>query len=438
MILRWLTVLIAAGALLGCNNTSLISPGNGGGGPDATPTPTSQPNGITYYKDVLPIVQNKCMACHTEGGVEFALDTYDSARPMANLVAASTFAGRMPPWPPDPDCSSLVGEDHRTLTDAEIDVFQLWADGGAPAGDPDDAPAPPEPAPDTLGPPSVRLDAGGDFNFNNQQEDLYWCFRFDPQLTEPRDVVAMSITPDNDAVVHHVIIFREDGGVGQPTGLPGFECGGVPSGTEFLAGWVPGSEALHLPPDHGMQLDTDDALIMQVHYNADPNAGPTDRSSLDVWYADAPVSNQVRVVWTGSIDINVAPGQTQTVSGTCTVPNGAAPVKVLNISPHMHEIAMSFRSEVEHADGSKSCMIDIPAWDFDWQGGYDYKQPMMLQPGDTISTACTYRNTTNNTVGFGEGTSDEMCFQFNFVVDDGSLPDMCFAPCTFLPCDQLF
>lgn len=436
--MRWLTVLVLTGGLTlaGCS-----TPVIGGSNDDKytpTPTPTSGDESVTYYRDVLPIVHTKCMACHTEGGASFAIDTYEAARPMANLLADATFTGRMPPWPPDPSCASFEGEDHRTLSQAEVDVFGVWAQNGAPAGDPADAPEPPQPPPDTLGEPTMRLDAGGDFNFNNQQEDLYWCFRFDPGLTQARDIVAATITPDNDRVVHHVIVFREAGGVGGATGLPGFECGGVPSGTEFLAGWVPGAEPFRLPPDHGMRLEPDDALIMQVHYNADDEAEPTDRSTLDLWFADQPQANQVRVVWTGSIDINVGPGQTQTVEGTCTVPANAAPVKVLNVSPHMHEIAQSFRTVVTDGAGNERCMVDIPAWDFEWQGGYFYKQPMMLQPGETIRTSCTYNNSTNQTVGFGEGTSDEMCFQFNFVVDDGSLPDMCFAPCNFIDCGALF
>lgn len=175
---------------------------------------------------------------------------------------------------------------------------------------------------------------------------------------------------------------------------------------------------------------------MQVHYHSEVGALPTDRSKMKVWFADKPVTEHLRVVWTGTLDIDVPPGESSTATGVCDVPSGAAPVKLLSVSPHMHQTATSFRSTVERSNGSEACLVDIPSWDFDWQGGYMYKDPIMLYEGDRIRTSCTYKNTGTETVGFGEGTEEEMCFQFNFVVDDGSLPDMCFFPCNYIPCDD--
>ncbi len=36
----------------------------------------------------------------------------------------------------------------------------------------------------------------------------------------------------------------------------------------------------------------------------------------------------------------------------------------------------------------------------------------MLDVGDSIRTRCTWNNTTSSPAGFGENTSDEMCFNF--------------------------
>ena len=35
-----------------------------------------------------------------------------------------------------------------------------------------------------------------------------------------------------------------------------------------------------------------------------------------------------------------------------------------------------------------------------------------LEPGDKVSTSCSYENPTNTTVSFGQNTDDEMCFNF--------------------------
>ena len=44
----------------------------------------------TFYKDVLPILQNKCQSCHRTGeAAPMALVTYEQARPLAGKIAAA-------------------------------------------------------------------------------------------------------------------------------------------------------------------------------------------------------------------------------------------------------------------------------------------------------------------------------------------------------------
>jgi hypothetical protein len=79
-------------------------------------------------------------------------------------------------------------------------------------------------------------------------------------------------------------------------------------------------------------------------------------------------------------------------------------------------------------------MVEIPRWKFEWQGGYSYREPVLLQPGDQIQTTCNYKNTTQNQISFGEGTGNEMCFTFLFVIG-GNLPALCFPPCNSSGCN---
>jgi MYXO-CTERM domain-containing protein len=382
----------------------------------------------TYYRDVLPIVQTKCAPCHDVGGIA-ALDLVEQeiATEFASEMATQTGARAMPPFPPDPDCADYKEHANRSLPDQDIETIRAWAELGGPPGDPNDAPDPPEPPEDPLGEPDLVLATEDPFFFDNQAEDLYWCFRFDPGLDQTRDLVAATVAPDNENVVHHVIVFREEGGVDRkPLDSPGFECGGAPEDGEFLMGWAPGTQPMKLPDGYGVELGDDDALIMQVHYHRYPGALPTDHSQVKLWFAEQPAAKKVRVVWTGSFEILVPPGLKQTVESTCTVPESAAPIELLSIAPHMHQVGQSFSSRIERADGSEQCLIDIPEWDFEWQGGYTFADSITLQPGDVLHTACTYQNFGDSTVSWGEGSDDEMCFQFNFVVADDEMPEFCF------------
>jgi hypothetical protein len=426
---RLLLTSVALFALPACSRSTGGST-DGIAGPAAAGTPT-------FHRDVQPILARYCLGCHGREGSIFSLEEYSQAAALAGPIAHAVGERRMPPWPPAAGCGEFAGAEQRTLSAEEVATLMAWQQAGAPEGDPVE-PAPPVRAA-AAAEPALVLDPGGEYSYTGAEEDQYWCFRLDPGLSGPLDVVAMDIQPGNRAIVHHVIVFREPDGRGKPTGLPGFRCGGVPGGTEFMAGWVPGATPLHLPAGMAMRLDPSDALVMQVHYHRNPaEVTATDRSRLRVFTATSPVNEYVRVVWTGSIDIDVPPRASASASGTCRLPETGGPVKLVSVAPHMHTAGSSFRSEIRRADGSTECLIDIPRWDFEWQGGYQYTIPRQLQPGDTIHTACSYDNRSDRRVRFGEGTGDEMCFQFNFVVDDGVLPDWCFAPCDSLPCQDLF
>jgi hypothetical protein len=66
-------------------------------------------------------------------------------------------------------------------------------------------------------------------------------------------------------------------------------------------------------------------------------------------------------------------------------------------------------------------LIDIPHWDFDWQGFYQFQKPVVIPPLSTLHGIATYNNTTSNhhlpgdvpvDVSVGEATTDEMMLFF--------------------------
>jgi hypothetical protein len=102
---------------------------------DVAPTP------VTFYKDVLPILQDKCQSCHRPGQIApISLMTYRETRPWAEAMRIAVTSYKMPPWPAHP--TQVIVPSHRVLTQHEIEIFIRWADEGSPEGDPKDAPPP--------------------------------------------------------------------------------------------------------------------------------------------------------------------------------------------------------------------------------------------------------------------------------------------------------
>ena len=83
----------------------------------------------------------------------------------------------------------------------------------------------------------------------------------------------------------------------------------------------------------------------------------------------------------------------------------------------MHLIGQSVKSYAIKPNGDTIRFIDIPNWNFHWQGQYYFQRPVIVDGGSTLKAFATYNNTASNThnpnsppqtVNLGEATTDEM------------------------------
>ena len=97
----------------------------------------------TYARDVAPILQEKCQACHRAGSVApMTLLSYEDARQWAPMIREQVSLRIMPPWPLDTQVGIQRFKNDRSLTDGQIETIVAWVDAGAPLGDPADEPPP--------------------------------------------------------------------------------------------------------------------------------------------------------------------------------------------------------------------------------------------------------------------------------------------------------
>ena len=89
--------------------------------------------------------------------------------------------------------------------------------------------------------------------------------------------------------------------------------------------------------------------------------------------------------------------------------SGGKSIQLHSVGLHMHQLGKTARLSIQRADAGETCLLDIPEWDFHWQGGYGFKSPVTLNPGDRLFLECSWDNPTMSDVTWGEGTGDEMC-----------------------------
>lgn len=402
-------------------------------GADAPGSPNQSTN-ITYARDISRLLQKHCQQCHRPGGIgPFALTTHEQAVAWADDIAAFTADRTMPPWKP----VDGFGEFHnrRVMPQAGIDQIAAWVKAGCPEGDPKDLPAPIQFSDGwSLGEPDVVLTIGSAFEVPASGEDVYRCFVLPTNFDRDMYVTALEVLPGNGKVVHHVIAFIDtttrceqldaaDPGPGYSTnaGFPGF----FPTGG--LGGWAPGNLPRRLPEGMAKVLPKGARVVMQVHYH--PSGKPaSDQTQLGLHFAKPPVTRAVRTLPVmplgGPLSGMKIPAGAKhhEVAASLTLPRDLMAVA---ITPHMHLIGRDMKVTATLPDDTVVPLIHIQNWDFNWQEGYAFREPVSLPRGTRIDMVAHFDNSAENPfnprnppqlVKWGEQTTDEMCIAFIEVV----------------------
>ncbi len=390
----------------------------------AADSQTAGPKGaVTYSKDIAPILNENCAACHRPGEIgPFSLLSYADAQKRAEFIAEVTADKRMPPWKAEPGVARF--RDERHLTAEQVKLLADWAKAGAPEGDPAKAPKPPVFSDGwQLGEPDMVLKMPQPFSVPAGGNDVYRCFVVPIPLDEDRMVSAVEFRPGNSRVVHHAIMFLDSKGQARERdgkdGQPGFPCFGTPGiiPTGGLGAWAPGAMPHPLPARIAKYVQKSSDLVLQVHYH--PSGKPeTDQSTVGLYFSKKPAQRVVTGVAIIQPELKLPAGEKQAFVRAISqrLPTN---VHVLGVSPHMHNLGKQIRVVAVDPSGRRSVpLIWIKDWDFNWQGAYSFERPIRLPKGSRIRVEAVYDNSAENPknpnkppkeIKWGEGTNDEMC-----------------------------
>jgi len=399
----------------------------------------------TWSDDVACIVYSHCTTCHRDGGIgPFSLMTYAEAEAEHSSMRDAVVSRYMPPWPPDPAYRSLAHE--RILTQQEIDIIAAWADGGAPEGNAANAPTPPvyTTAWDIAQPDLSAVMSP--YTIPSMSGDLYRCFVLPTGTAADSWIKRLEVVPGNRAVVHHVLVFQDTSGQGQVLDAqdpgPGYTAfGGVGVSAAKLMGlWVPGAGTYTTPQGMGIKLLAGADLILQVHY-PQGSTGGVDSTRVNIELAPAPVLRNLAIdpVLEHTFTLTDGPlvipaGQVRTFHNAYSIP---FPATITAIGPHAHLLCRNMKAFAVTPANDTIPLIDIPQWDFHWQGLYEFRHPIFLPAGTVLHGEATYDNTANNPenpndppqlVTLGEATTDEMMlfyfgWTYGFAVDSNIVVD---------------
>ncbi|MCC6590841.1 MAG: thiol-disulfide isomerase [Bryobacterales bacterium] len=396
---------------------------------------------VTFYKDVLPVLQKNCQACHRPGeAAPMTFMSYQDTRPWAKAIKQAVLSQKMPPWFADPS----VGKFHnaRILTPADKSVLIEWANTGAAPGDSNQAPAPMTWAEGwSVGTPDVIYQLPEAYSVPASGTVEYTYFIVPTGFTEDKWVTAAEARPGTRAQVHHIIAFvREPGSKWMreyPVGkafVPK-KSNGESGGGAFLTGYAPGAMPEKLEPGQAKLIKAGSDIVFQMHYTA--NGKPaSDVSRVGIVFAkEAPTQRVVTLAAQDRKFVIPAGASNHRVDGAMTL---HADSDLMALFPHMHVRGKAFEMRAVYPSGESEVLLKVPAYDFNWQLSYRLEQPKKLPKGTRIEATGWFDNSPNNKsnpdptkeVRWGDQSWEEMMIGFfNVAIDAKANPaDLFKAP----------
>jgi len=391
---------------------------------------------VTFYKDVLPILQSHCQECHRPGEIgKMPLMTYQQTRPWAAAIKESVLLKKMPPWFADPHYGKFSND--RALSKEQIDTLTAWAEHGAKEGVAKDAPPPRKflegwniPTPDLViqMPAPFAVPASGEIDYQyivlptNFKEDK-WI-----RMAETR--------PSDRSVVHHMVVFVRDPeskwlrGEAEPgvafvppkTGRRNDIGGG---GNEILTIYTPGMVPDAWKPNQAKLIKAGSDLVLQVHYTANGHA-TKDQTKIGMVLAKEPPTERILSLAVSNSRFAIPPDDANyEVQARTRLVHDA---KIISFFPHMHLRGKDFEYRAVFPNGETQTLLKVPKYDFNWQLAYKPAEEIAVPAGTRLECTAHFDNSTNNPanpnpkveVHFGEQSWEEMMIGFM----DIAIPDV--------------
>jgi len=401
----------------------------------AQSAPTANPP--TFYRDVLPILEQHCQSCHHTGGIApMPFETYEETRPFASAIRRATQEKSMPPWFADPNIGQFSNDP--SLRPAEIGALAAWAEAKSPAGDIKDA-LPSRhwaeswsiPKPDLVlkMPQAVPLPASGDIEYTYEIVPTYF--------KEDRWVQMAEVLPALRSNVHHAVVYVRPPDSNwlrhAPVGVPFTAStltdpedrrGAHWTDSDVLLVYAPGSSPDAWPEKLAKFIPAGSDLVFQMHYTAKGRAA-SDQSSIGLIFSKHAPEQRVLTLQLTNDHFVIPPGAPDyRVEARGTFPNDAT---LLSFFPHMHLRGKRFEYNVirkkTSADGKPDYEIEPLLrvnYHFHWQMSYRLAEPRFLRAGTELQAVAWYDNSKSNAhnpdadaeVRWGEQTYDEMMVGF--------------------------
>jgi hypothetical protein len=367
---------------------------------------------VSYSRDIAPILQAKCVSCHSPGAIApWAMTSYATVKDYARSMVENISAHEMPPWHADPEYGHFKNDISLSL--AQEQKLIAWLMAGAPRGDGPDplenVPPPPPKWPVELGEPDLIIRAPEQHIRADGIEPYRYIF-VDTGLKEDVWLRAAVVRPSNRSVVHHYIVWE---------GASSFQM------AAGLAGYVPGTDRGIFPEGSGVILHGDTQVTFNLHYT--PNGeDAVDQPELALWFHKTPPPKELITLPWLNTGFTIPAGAREYEVTAVLLQSLPYAGTLYSMSPHMHVRGKRMKFEVVYPDNRRETLLSVPNYEFHWQTTYQLVEPKKIPAKSKLIVTGAFDNSTLNEenpdptrpVKWGEQSFEEMFIgYFEFTQD---------------------
>lgn len=382
-------------------------------------------SGVSYSEDVVPILEEHCIACHHEDGIApWAMSDATMIQGWSRMMREVLMTQRMPPGRIDPHVGVPISN-AADISPAQMQTLVHWIDAGAPVAEGEDDPL------QRLTFSKSRYALGEpDLVYKVAPQEIpatgVLDYRYIPvQLNLDRDVWvrAMEFVPGDPEVLHHVIAYLSTPADKSVRGQRARS-----EEDDSIAGFAPGRQPDQFRDNSGRLIRKGSNLLLQMHYTTSGRE-TVDETEVAIYLYDEPPEHVMSGDVAGQRRFLIPPhAKEHKLEGDQTIERDAY---LYSVTPHMHYRGKYMRYLVEFPDGTTRDVISVPNYDFNWQFRYQLQEPLFMPAGSRLIVRGAMDNSARNPanpdpsrpVTFGLQTRHEMFFGFYTLRYVGDTPE---------------
>jgi hypothetical protein len=335
---------------------------------------------VLFDREIVRILNKRCVACHTENNLAFPLTTYEETRPWARSIEEETLRRHMPPWNAVPGYAEFANDNG--LTNREFAFIVSWVEGNGPRSAGQTVLLNVSETPKGSGIAAIKPD------FDRWQLGMPDLSRQLPPTTiaprQPHQVarVVVDLGLASDRWIRALEFKPGDRRVVRAAFFSLQETG------QWLGSWTPWYGVSTLPEKTAYRVPAGSHVVAEIHYRG-ADAQIQDRGTLGLYFAGAPAANRpsdLVLQMSGEVPANAT---AQKFRASVTVP---ADTYALALRPEVFPGAQAVEVAARKPDGGTEILLYVKDILQDWPTPYIFKQPVLLSKGTELAVTSYYVN----------------------------------------------